>query len=1045
MTGSNRRWIAMLTIAVGAGASGFFALRIAPTEQNERATVEATANTWTSSTQYEPAIAADADGEMLVAWASRRQEDGAYGVYAQLFDPLGRPIGVEVHVNQVIEGGQVSPAAAFDPTSGRALVVWETSHQDGDGAGIVGRWFETSPFGAHPVTDEFPVNEQRAGDQSKPSVAIDSSGRAIVAWTTNTDGGATSSAARFIGADGEPLSAEFVIGPSGAHTPILGASADGFLVVGSATTNSGRPAPLWVQRIERDGAAGEIIAVAETSGAMDIEPSLGVNEAGDAVVAWMRRGDRGYDVMRRSFHDSGRPVGPERTVAAQSGEWLAGAAVAVAPDGRSIVSWNIEERTPPAPSNGVGRKSRPSNIVARRFDASGEPLGEPERVNIIAEGRQRLPSGAATTRTLWTGLDQIAHAWHGRTERDSSGVGVTISYPADLTAPEPIAFEPKPAFTHEDLKTEGHAASAPVWDPDFVPEPPDLNVRGVGPDFGFLGAQNTGWRPPDPEVAVGPDHVVVVVNSRVFFRRKIDGVQTFSQNLTGGGGFWGAQGAGGFVFDPIAQYDTYSDRFVIAASERDGSQQYIDVAISDDDDPNGAWNKFRINVTSFGGDIDFPNLGIDEDAIYVTADFFSTPFGNWIFIIDKADLIAGALTMQGVQSAGGPNVLGVMTNYDAGSPAQYFATTYFGGSNQILLKAVTDPLGSPTLHEHVLTVPSYNQPPGADQLGSTNLVSTVDFRIKHGVVRNGSMWVAHNTNDPDGDGPFSMDPIARVRWHEIDLNGWPTSGGAPSIAQSGTINAGEGVHTYFPDISVDEDGNAAMVICRSSSDEFVSVARVVRRASDPAGTFRQPVLMQTSTTPEQEDRWGDYAGVQEDPVEPGVFWGHSEYRTASWRTWVGRFSPQTPNPIDFVLLAPTDGAAPVSVAPTLEWEDAEDADSYEVTIATDAALVNTVTQTTVSGPSWSVPADALDCETTYHWSVVASGVGGLTSASPGVFSFTTGLLADLNADNIVDTSDLGILIGEFGGPGPTSDLNGDGVVDTSDLGVLIGAFGATCD
>jgi hypothetical protein len=54
-----------------------------------------------------------------------------------------------------------------------------------------------------------------------------------------------------------------------------------------------------------------------------------------------------------------------------------------------------------------------------------------------------------------------------------------------------------------------------------------------------------------------------------------------------------------------------------------------------------------------------------------------------------------------------------------------------------------------------------------------------------------------------------------------------------------------------------------------------------------------------------------------------------------------------------------------------------------------------------------------------------------------------GLVGDINGDGIVDTADLGILIGAFGGPGPAGDINGDGVVDTADLGLLISRFGDT--
>jgi hypothetical protein len=1050
MSSSNRRWVASLTIVAGTAFGGLLAARSLPwaattPDSPERVTVELTANTWTGSTQYEPVIAADTDGRMLVAWSSRRQEDGAFGVFAQLLDPLGRPVGTEIHVNQQIEGAQASPAIAFDRRSGRAMIVWESTHQDGSGAGIIGRWFETSALGAHAATGEIPINATRQGDQTAPSVAINASGQAMIAWTSES-GDRSIVAARVFDTQGLPLTEEITLGTLGAHSPLVGASDDGFVIAGAARDEAGNPAPFWMQRLDHGFIPGAMTAIAATSGAQDIEPSVAVDGSGSVHVAWMRRGGNGYDVLRRSFDAQGSAIIPETLVASSAQRRLSGAAIAAAPDGRTMVSWNEEDRIAPSPTDGHGRQARASDVMSVRFDASGAMLGEPKRVNTIAEGRQRLTIGSVAARSIWTAKDQVAHVWNGRTGADGDGVGVTLSRSAGLTAPAPIAFDPRPAVTPDDNAVSAMADAAPVFDPSFVPEPADVTARGVGPDFGFLGTQSTGWRPPDPEIAVGPDHVVVVVNSQITFRRKSDGVQTFSQNLTNAGGFWGAQGAAGFVFDPIAQYDTYTNRFVVAATERAGGQEYIDVAISDDSDPNGAWNKFRINVSAFGGDIDYPIMGIDEDAVYVTVDFFASPTGNWIFILDKADLLAGALTMNAVQTAGGPNVLGSMMNYDADSPAQYFATTYFGGSTQIRLKAVTDPLGAPTLHEHTLGVPSYIQPPGADQLGSTNLVSTVDYRIKHGVVRNGSMWVTHSTNVPDGTGgPFSMDPIARVRWLEIELNGWPTSGMVPTLKQSGTINEGVGIHTWHPDISVDDAGNAAIVFNRSSSDEFISVARAVRRVTDPLGTFRQSVIMQISTTPEPEDRWGDYSGIQEDPSAPGVFWGHSEYRTSSWRTWVGRFSPLTPNPLDFALQSPADEAVEVSVEAVLDWEDAQDADSYDAVIATDPDLINTVALGTVAGSSWAVPAGMLACGTQYYWGVTANGIGGTSGSTPGVFSFTTGLTADINGDGVVDTADLGILIGAFGTAGPSGDLNADGIVDTADLGALIGGFGLTCD
>ena len=56
-------------------------------------------------------------------------------------------------------------------------------------------------------------------------------------------------------------------------------------------------------------------------------------------------------------------------------------------------------------------------------------------------------------------------------------------------------------------------------------------------------------------------------------------------------------------------------------------------------------------------------------------------------------------------------------------------------------------------------------------------------------------------------------------------------------------------------------------------------------------------------------------------------------------------------------------------------------------------------------------------------------------------------VADTNADGVVNTIDLGAVLGKFGvsvTPWSTGDLNGDGVVSTPDLGILLAQFGKSC-
>ena len=51
---------------------------------------------------------------------------------------------------------------------------------------------------------------------------------------------------------------------------------------------------------------------------------------------------------------------------------------------------------------------------------------------------------------------------------------------------------------------------------------------------------------------------------------------------------------------------------------------------------------------------------------------------------------------------------------------------------------------------------------------------------------------------------------------------------------------------------------------------------------------------------------------------------------------------------------------------------------------------------------------------------------------------------DLNNDNVVDISDLALLLANFGTAGPIGDINASGVVDISDLALILACFGTNC-
>src|SRR5947208_2483985 len=84
---------------------------------------EARANTNTTAFQTSPAVAMDAGGNYVVVWQSFGQDGSGYGVYAQRYSSAGVPQGGEFRVNTYTTGSQFGPAVAMD-AAGDFVITW---------------------------------------------------------------------------------------------------------------------------------------------------------------------------------------------------------------------------------------------------------------------------------------------------------------------------------------------------------------------------------------------------------------------------------------------------------------------------------------------------------------------------------------------------------------------------------------------------------------------------------------------------------------------------------------------------------------------------------------------------------------------------------------------------------------------------------------------------------------------------------------------------------------------------------------------------------
>src|SRR6185503_11207556 len=143
-------------------------------------------NTYTTDHQNLPSIAAGS-ANFVVTWESYGSQDGAsWGVFGQRYASSGAPLGPEFRVNTFTTSYQTAPSIAAD-SSGNFVVVWHGIAQDGSSFGVFAQRFASS--GA-PLGPEFGVNTYTTNSQYRATVAADpATGNFVVVWRSETQDG----------------------------------------------------------------------------------------------------------------------------------------------------------------------------------------------------------------------------------------------------------------------------------------------------------------------------------------------------------------------------------------------------------------------------------------------------------------------------------------------------------------------------------------------------------------------------------------------------------------------------------------------------------------------------------------------------------------------------------------------------------------------------------------------------------------------------------------------------------------------------------------
>ena len=411
----------------------------------------------------------------------------------------------------------------------------------------------------------------------------------------------------------------------------------------------------------------------------------------------------------------------------------------------------------------------------------------------------------------------------------------------------------------------------------------------------FAGISATGWLPPDCTLAAGPEHVLASVNSSLAIYNKAGGAAVLQRTLSQ----WFSNVIQGMtVFDPKALYDQHAGRWVLlAVATRSGAQESLFLlSVSTSSDPLKPWRNYKFDAKLDGATptnnwADFPALGVDNQALYVTANMFA--FGGGfkyvkVRVIPKTGPYSGGAApyfdFTKLKNSDNSLAFTVQPCHTFGAPQiEYMVNSAFPSGNYLSVWSIVNPTIAPVLTRTQVGVSAYSLAPNADQSGGAPPLNTGDVRVLHAVFRGDSIWTAFTTAHTWGAGPNR----AAVQWCQIRA-------AVPAVVQQGVFGA-TGLHYFYPAACPDNNGNLIIVMSRSGPNEFGSIVFSGRRSTDPLGMLQASTLLKSGVAHYQgldsggRNRWGDYNGVASDPANGRLIWFYSEYASAlnSWGTWIG--------------------------------------------------------------------------------------------------------------------------------------------------------------
>jgi len=330
-------------------------------------------------------------------------------------------------------------------------------------------------------------------------------------------------------------------------------------------------------------------------------------------------------------------------------------------------------------------------------------------------------------------------------------------------------------------------------------------------------------------------------------------------------------------------YDSTWNRWIVTADAfpESATVQRFFIAISTSFDPTRPFFIYNLNVNFFGNNNfwDFPQLGMDQDALLITANIFNgnTFLGADFFAVAKARLYNGlGFAVPLFTSLVGTLAPPIVRDQNAST---FLIAAPTSGTTFSKYTVTNSSRAGITLTGPVsITVPVYSVPPSAPQPGTTKLLDTSDSRFVNASTQSGNdLWQTHTVN---------LVGFAAPKFYRLNTS-------TNTVSQSGFYFASATSDDFNASISANDAGNC--FVTWTSTDPSAGNNAQVRlsgKLSADAGISAGPNAATSPTfynaSADNPERWGDYSAVTTDPINPNNAWLVNEKVSGNSAIWGSR-------------------------------------------------------------------------------------------------------------------------------------------------------------